>query len=558
MSYSERSIKSARDRISGKIFNAEAVFQTQSEGFTLRHQYNTGEIELECPECNQKLSVPNSRNDNVFFRHYPNSEYCILKEDIDKEILNGYYESFHARESDRHKELKIRIGSGLAHIARVDQSTINVDTKYIIRDKKKRRPDVYCVFNNLELAFEIQLSSLPLNYIIHRHQFYKKHGIYLIWIIDTKDPRLLSNMQRDIKRLNSYQNIFCLDETSDTLRFNCSYKFPFIYENIEVRKKWNTKSVSLEEVKFSSDTIEPYYFDYPNEKLKSTTRLNAFTVAVKQREIDKLRDERIGEHKIQIQKAIGKIKNYKDWDYNFYPLNSLFIGWDYERLHLLNSQLGLKGKIVNGEPVLNHYIKTCKSKPESSHISFVEFLIVEDKIELDINTKNDEGIGCLQCVYQNKYLEKRLYRIVPAIFKRGYILTEFDRKYFQDESFSSIDQHLLQKLNYYNALSDRSMAAMVAQHFHYLLFIESALQKKIIGSNLKTWTQYIVGFQGRNKEFWYYSKLALVKNGTWDLALAADKKGTIEKKIIEFDLESFGPTEEMTDLLAQLYPQLFS
>ena len=65
--------------------------------------------------------------------------------------------------------------------------TVIIDNKFIIKENGKRKPDVYCKFQDKELVFEIQLSDLSLNYILNRYEFYRRNGIYLIWILDKFD-----------------------------------------------------------------------------------------------------------------------------------------------------------------------------------------------------------------------------------------------------------------------------------------------------------------------------------------------------------------------------------
>jgi competence CoiA-like predicted nuclease len=559
MLFDNRSIKEAFDRKSKKLIKAEDVFHSQGDGFRLREASNDGTLDLECVACKQDLGTPVSGKGNVYFRHFPKSDDCILKDiDISDEIAEGYYRAFEARESERHKELKSMIGVGLYQVSGVDSDSINIDKKFIIRGGKKRRPDVYCIFNTLELAFEIQLSNLPLRYIIHRHEFYKRHGIFLIWVLDGTNPRLQTNLERDIKNLNSFHNLFKLNEGSVQLQFDCSYKVPFIFQQSAVHQKWLTKSITLNDFNFSTDTIEPYYYDYPTVKIACEQSLADIREKARQKEIEVRKQAHIEQINRNITSYRNEIANYKERNFNFFPLFGKLDRWEAVGTKMLNENLKLYSTSKDNLPALIYYILNQKKTRRDSDISFVEYLIREERIWLDVNAKVSSGSGCLQAIYEQHNLKARIYKLLPAIFKRGYRLTDFDRNYFKEEEKPEyIESSTIYKLEYLNRLSDKNLADTVLKDFLFLLFIESALQGKILGTKVKYWVQFIDGKMNRYSQWWFYSKRALEKNGTWQMVLAEDKKGTLQRKIKELKLEEAQGDFEMAEVLNQLFPELF-
>src|SRR5690606_16056175 len=127
--------------------------------------------------------------------------------------------------------------------------------------ENKRRPDVYCKYKETELVFEIQLSPLPLRYLLDRHNFYKGKGIYLIWILDNFDVHGQSSTEKDIKYLNAYHNYFTLDESAaanGSFRLLCDFKNPKIHKERSVISPWTKKSVSLGEIKYCKDSCQIY------------------------------------------------------------------------------------------------------------------------------------------------------------------------------------------------------------------------------------------------------------------------------------------------------------
>src|SRR5690606_663893 len=136
---------------------------------------------------------------------------------------------------------------------------------------------VYCRYFEKEVVFEIQLSQLSLGYILRRHSFYRKHGIYLFWILDIDNPGVQSQMERDIKYLSHHQNLFSLNETSDDpLKFTCAFKAPYIHDNDSVRDKWLRKSIELHEFTFDNDLTQAYYFNYKLARQRKEEELTRF------------------------------------------------------------------------------------------------------------------------------------------------------------------------------------------------------------------------------------------------------------------------------------------
>ena len=258
-----RLINIAKDKITGKLLYADDLFEnsTKIESFAIRKDYNDDKLKPACLECEQNLAIAHSKYDRNYFRHLPNHSYCILSDNsLSPKDQKEYIEIATLRESDRHKYLKNRIGSLLYEEQNV--SNINIDSKYISTDTEKRKPDVYCEYNGFKIVFEIQLSKLPLWYILKRHTFYKANNIVLIWILDNFNVKDQGSFERDIKYLNKYQNFFKFDEESIRFKLLCEYKEVFIDKYI-VKSKWTQKSIELSELKIDQSGFQAFYYNYP-------------------------------------------------------------------------------------------------------------------------------------------------------------------------------------------------------------------------------------------------------------------------------------------------------
>lgn len=237
----------------------------------MRKKFHQEKIELYCLECQQKLNVSTSKYDRLHFKHNPNANFCLLKDGkLSPDETEKIYAIYRSKESDRHKYLKNQIGIKLSQLG--DVSNVQIDNKFIFDNNEKRKPDVYCKYLDKEIVFEIQLSDLSLRYIISRHEFYQRKGIYLIWILDNFNVEGRKQTERDIKYLTEYQNFFKFDEQSEQFRLICKYKLPFLTELNIFLTKWKTKSIALSQLKFNKVTKQAYFFDFDAETKKRNGR----------------------------------------------------------------------------------------------------------------------------------------------------------------------------------------------------------------------------------------------------------------------------------------------
>lgn len=558
-----RTISSARDDLTGQPVYAFELFSNAKAGFAERRAYHTNEKSYSCLECDQRLVIATSSKDRVFFRHLPNSNFCELKDSSHTPaIRNDYYRFLHDRESDRHKELKSIIGEGLQAVSGVDIPSIAVDTEFIIKGDGRRRPDVYCKYKGREIVFEIQLSPLSLRFILGRYNFYRKHGIYLFWILDSRTHSVQQQMEKDIKYLFPHQNLMAVVEQSKELQLNCRYKASFIHDETSVRDVWKNVTLRLSDLHFDETMVQAYYWNHEVHHKSEEERLNKILADKIKLEEERRKAEKAKLSEVKILGIISEILCLKEKDYSFYNLLARCGALDDDEVELLNDKLGLVHKSKDGLSAINYYIRNYRNfNPhyENSRITLVEFLLTAKCIKIDVNVTEEGGSGCLQEIYNNQHLNPWVYRLLPALFSRDYRLTDQDQKFIDETPMIDAGMRETEwlKLTYYNRLSDKSMLPLILKHFGYLIFIESAIQKRMIGTKLKSWVQFVVWHMGKNKRFWYYSRRALTVNGAWDVLISSDRKGTIAKKINEFELDTIDVDDSIAAVLNDLFPEAF-
>lgn len=555
MSQLERSIRLAFDKISGKVLDINEVCSNPKDSAEIRLQYSRKELALICCECDQELEVSKNKYDMAYFRHKSGRDDCILTENkLQQEYEEQEYEEIieflKHRESDRHKQLKNKIGSLLYKVDGVDKSSIAIDNKLVIRGSGKRRPDVYCKYKDKEIVFEIQLSKLPLSYILRRHDFYKAHGIYLMWILDNFDIGNQGRFEKDIKYLTNYQNYFKLDENiTETLSLECKYKAVFITEENEQRDSWETKSVTLSQVNFDNEAYQIYYYNYGDNKAQAQIQQRKRAEEIKEaKEAERVKAtavQRRQSAEFQADSIIKEIKELRERKaQNFGYVSIRISDLDEEVLQVLNERLGFTRK----SPVI-HWFSTV----DRDDIAFVEFIFGRKEIEFDVNATDKDGKTSFQAVYENKEIRRH---DIPAklLFERGYKLTEADRVFFSKLSPEEREIDIT-VYNFCDHLADKTFVEFVFQYKKQLWAIESAKRQEIIGFWYKPneWVALANNAVDNYGECWEYIELAFKKFGLWDTLI---KKESFANKVRAFYEKRPKQDSNFGKVVKDLYPEL--
>lgn len=553
----ERSIKIAFDKKSGKIIYADKAFITRKDAFQLRTSYHKGKVELSCCECDQDLVVSDSKNNNIHFKHKPGHKYCILYDNsLVPSDLEKIAKALIAKESERHKELKNKIGTLLKYVPGVNVNTIQIDNKFLVKHNERRRPDVYCKFQDKEIVFEIQLSDLPLSYILSRHDFYKEHGIFLIWILDSFDKNNQGSLERDIKYLTKHENFFKLDEKSDTLKLICDYKIPYLTINNTLQTKWLRKSVRLNDLKFDHEEYQAFYYDF--EVNKNNVKAIQGQVSEKLEKKDRIRQEQI-----KIENAIDKvtiiindIKEFKNnKNINFDSISLKITELEEYEITIFNEMLNLKER---KRPALIQWIDDYN--PKENNIAFLEFILKERNIELDVNV-NDNGRTAFQALFDNNNI---LYKntLILALFAAGYILTESDKILLfnlKENMRISDEEFYIYKLC--NDLTNRNLIRYFKNNeiSKPLLIIEAISKDKMIIYNYqgeKKWLEFANNAIQYYTEFWKYIELAFKHFRLWDRLIELDTKKSFQNKVKQFYTKRPTQNHNLRRILKDLYPDL--
>ncbi len=502
-------------------------------------------------ECRQQLNISGSKKDNLHFKHYPKADPCILKDSkFSNEELKVLSKIYRSKESARHKSLKRAIGEKLTRLSNVDN--IFIDDRFIKDDREKRKPDVYCEYGTIKIVFEIQLSDLSLKYIIDRHEFYQRNDISLIWILDDFNINGQKQMERDIKYLTEYQNFFALDESSESFRLSCTYKYVHLIEPNQVRTKWITKSIALSQLKFDTETKQAYFYDYGVKfnqmELLKDRRIEK--LKIKKIEADRIAKEQKSQNKVEC--LIDEIKS--EWKAKFPNLKKAEL--IIQDLDEYEQGLFKKSDLFNSndnESRIHLYFKKAKSK----HYNFLAFILNSQCIEYALNELSVDGKTLIQTLFENKYLEHKenwIMKIAIAGYKFQLMDFElFDKLYLKKPNIEALI--LLCKLS--ESIVNPHFKATLFEHQKLICTMESAKQNQIVGFgwNQSQWIAFANNAIDSYSEYWNHIESAFKAYNIWDNLHKKDSKGTFKRKL-ENHYDSTPTYNKKYDyLLSFLYPE---
>lgn len=281
----KRSILEIFDTKEGDIIDSESFFKRpEHELIRWRRIFEesilAGEHRFICTNCRQDVKISGrkyERGQVAFFSHLHDSDYCEIKTTtgLSKEQIEARKYGLVA-ESDRHKRLKRLIHEALEGYASrakgvadvVEEKRVNSNLPYM----NWRKPDVIAKYNNLNIVFELQLSTTFISVVVQRDIFYRLNDYFIIWVFNFDDNQkyvdLTNLMCKDIYYANK-RNVFIFDaeaqrasEEREELVLKCNW--------LDTDNTWHysqTKGngdgilVTIDELKFDKDTAKPYYFD---------------------------------------------------------------------------------------------------------------------------------------------------------------------------------------------------------------------------------------------------------------------------------------------------------
>lgn len=278
----QQTIKIAINCETGELLPAEALLLLDESEFSAlrrsalaaRRDRKRGGTSMlfQCAICKHPVYLARYKMEsgNRWFVHDGKSENCpwyegnrLTPDQTKALIYRGQ------QEGARHQEIKKFLAHWLVADPLVLGTCLEKTTFSEVVSGEWRRPDVKCQYQGKPLVFEIQLSYTFLSDVIARDEFYRREGIFIIWVFAAFD---LNRAVVIDEAFFNRRNLFVLDAdaTDQTiergaLTFSGFRQVPQLVDEVIV-DSWTSEFVELKDILFPSDTLRPYFYDYESER----------------------------------------------------------------------------------------------------------------------------------------------------------------------------------------------------------------------------------------------------------------------------------------------------
>lgn len=284
MAHPQQTVKLAIDCATQELIASEALLALSEVEFTalrraamtargVRRQGGHAECFV-CAICRHPLYLSRRMSgvQNRWFVHDGKSEDCpwyegnrLTREQTKALIYRGQ------QEGAPHRAMKQFIATWLAKDPLVSDICQEQTTFGAVLQGEWRRPDVKCSYRGTPLVFEIQLSYTYLSDVIARDEFYRREGIFIIWVFAKFE---LNRAVVTDEAFFNRRNLFVLDQEAmqqtaerQSLTFSGVRQVPTVVDE-HILDTWTSEYVELSDVMFPNDTLRPYFFDYDAELKK--------------------------------------------------------------------------------------------------------------------------------------------------------------------------------------------------------------------------------------------------------------------------------------------------
>lgn len=231
-----------------------------------------GKPRLICPYCKQMVKLCGRRSIRgrvSYFSHLYDSDECEIKTttQLTKEEIEAHKYG-QVQESERHIKLKTLIAEALSGPTSINKGISDVEVEKRIKSKLPylswRRPDVVARFREMNIVFELQLSTTFLSVVVDRDIFYRLNGYFIIWVFNFDDNKeyvnLYNLMCKDIYYGNK-RNIFIFDQKAQQISEEAGELFLRCQWLDEEGKFTEGVYLTIDQLSFDTESCKPFYVD---------------------------------------------------------------------------------------------------------------------------------------------------------------------------------------------------------------------------------------------------------------------------------------------------------
>lgn len=332
--FTKRTIEFVLNKDNGSTIEANHFFlKEENEIFRYRNELQKAIKGIRdplfvCYFCGQMIKIRGGGQTKkiLHFAHRKDSEICHLKTDTHHSALEINRLKYNgAKESPLHFETKnlikefIELNNDFSNIK--VESVVKSNTNYF----EWKKPDISAIYREVNVVFEIQLSTTFLSVIVDREHFYKENQTYILWVF--KNFELDEFRQRFTEKdvfYSNNRNAFILDHNSINLSLKnkdlyllCYYQKPII-EDLKIKYTWESQYVCFNELIFDDLNYKIFYFDVELVENKLIIELKEIInkieeeqriVEAEQKRIQREKEIELEEERIQIEKEHIETRN---------------------------------------------------------------------------------------------------------------------------------------------------------------------------------------------------------------------------------------------------------
>lgn len=490
-----------------------------------------------CYFCGQNIKINGGGQTKkiLHFAHKKDSDDCHLKTDNNYSKLEIQRVKYNgAKESPLHFETKKLI----KEIIESNNEFSNIKVEKVLKSNTNylewKRPDISASYKNINIVFEIQLSTTFLSVIVDREYFYKENQTYILWVfrnfvIDEFKQRFT---EKDVFYSNN-RNAFVLDneainlsQQNNDLYLLCYYQIPII-ENLKINYNWECKYVCFEQLTFDEVNFKVFYFDVDKEE----KILNEQILKIEK----ELREKKIA--KQEKEEALN-LQNVRTSYYNYYH-----------------------DEIEGEEPII-----TTKE----------QYIIERNKLFDEVNRSTQIELRNISYItnYQRLFLKEHnlIYDKIFELFRNGYIFTKTDLSFVNKEFENKIPT--TEKLNEFTIIYFISISIFLSKlskkkelfnsynsSIQQLLFtILSIKKKRVIGSNFSNLIQVVNHYTNlKNDRVVFFDVIVKAIEAYWGIdkfCSSEDKKGLLKPKILNTNNWKPQQDAKYNEIVSIVFPEI--
>lgn len=255
------------DTLTGRPIEAAIVLPPTDTDISLlrnqiRRERKSKSSRYGCGLCRDPVYVSNSGGTPHFAHYMDSGPSCAWRSELPSPLDAISASRFQGKqEGVLHQRLLSTLQALCSRSSGFSNVGIPNATLFGLPGTGHRFPDLAAEFQGKRIVFELQISQTYLPVISDREAFYRRNGIYLIWLFHNFEANHDRQTERDIVANRSRQAFELNDEAiratleGGSLTLKAYWQVPE-WKDDEVRWRWQSGLVKFEELEFDAHLVE--------------------------------------------------------------------------------------------------------------------------------------------------------------------------------------------------------------------------------------------------------------------------------------------------------------